>query len=71
MCFKSFLLHKLICIVYLLKYLNNNVTVTVDPLYCFFDNNNRSRAVLAASRTPRKSIALGPIPTQPLIGIKL
>jgi hypothetical protein len=27
MCFKSFLLHKLICIVYLLKYLNTNVTV--------------------------------------------
>jgi hypothetical protein len=27
MCFKSFLLHKLICIVYLLKYLNNNVAV--------------------------------------------
>ena len=27
MCFKSFLLHKLICIAYLLKYLNTNVTV--------------------------------------------
>ena len=27
MWFKSFLLHKLICIGYLLKYLNNNVTV--------------------------------------------
>ena len=66
MCFKSFLLHKLICIVYLLKYLNTNVTVAfVDPLYCYLDNNNRSRAVLTASRAPRKSSALGPIPTQP------
>jgi hypothetical protein len=27
MCFKSFLLHKLICIVYLLKYLSANVTL--------------------------------------------
>jgi hypothetical protein len=68
MCFKSFLLHKLICIVYLLKYLNNNVTVA---FYCFLDNNNRSGAALTASRAPGKSSALGPIPTQPLIGIKL
>jgi hypothetical protein len=67
MCFKSFLLHKFICIVYLLKYLNNNVTV---PLYCFLDNNNRSRAALTASEAPGKSSPLGPIPTQPLIGIK-
>ena len=37
----------------------------VDPLYCFLDNSNRSRAVLTASLAPRKSSALGPIPTQP------
>ena len=43
----------------------------VDPLYCLLDNNNRSRAALTTSRAPGKSNALGPIPTQPLIGIKL
>jgi hypothetical protein len=40
-------------------------------LYFFLDTNNRSRAGLTASRAPGKSSALGPIPTQPLIGIKL
>ena len=37
----------------------------------FLDNNYRRRAVLTASRALEKSSALGPIPTQPLIGIKL
>ena len=51
----------------------NYYIICVDPLYCFLDNNSRSRAVLTASRAPGKSRALGPIPTQPLIliGIKL
>jgi hypothetical protein len=38
--------------------------------HCFLDNNNRSRVVLAASRGPGQSSALGPRTTQPLIGIK-
>ena len=75
MCFKNCILHKLICIVYLLKYLNTKVAVAFymcrPSVLLFVDNNNRSRAVLTASRVPRKSSALGPIPTQPLIGIKL
>ena len=72
MCFKGFLLHKFICIVYLPKYLKNNVTVAcVDPLYCLLDNNNGSRAALTASRALDKSNALGPMPTKSLIGIKL
>ena len=73
MCFKRFLLHKLICIVYLLKYLNKNVTVAFNMcrnLYCFLDDNNRSRAVLTVSRVPGKSSAPGLTPTQPLIGKK-
>jgi hypothetical protein len=32
----------------------------VDPLYCFLDNNNRSKAILTASHAPWKSSALGP-----------
>jgi hypothetical protein len=39
-------------------------------LYCFLDDNNRSRAVLAVLRAPGKSSAPGPIPTQPPIGKK-
>ena len=62
--FKNSLLHKLICIIYLLIYLNNNVTVAFyicrHISYCFLDNNNRSRAVLTASRTPGKAMHLGP-----------
>ena len=49
---------------YLLKYLNNNVTVAFyicrHSSYCFLDNNNRSRGVLTASRTPGKAMHLGP-----------
>ena len=64
MCFKNSLLHKLICIVYLLKYLNNNVTVAFyicrHSSYCFLDNNNRSGAVLTSSRTPGKAMHLDP-----------
>jgi hypothetical protein len=37
----------------------------------FLDNNYRSTIVLTASGAPGKSSALGPIPTQPLIGIEL
>ena len=73
MCFKRFLLHNLICIVYLLKYLNKNVTVAFNMcrnLYCFLDDNNRSRAVLTVSWAPGKSGAPGLTPTQPLIGKK-
>jgi hypothetical protein len=40
MCFKNFLLHKLICIVYLLKYLNNNVTIAF-YMFNFLKNDGK------------------------------
>ena len=34
-----------------------SIYICVDPLYCFLDHNNRSRATLTASRVPGQSSA--------------